>query len=570
MKNVLKIMENKIPLIILMMLFLIIEVYCDLTLPSYTADIVNIGIQNTDFNIITSSGINMMIMVSISVFATIIVSYISSQISSSYARDLREKIFEKILNFSNHELNQFSKASLITRSTNDVNQIQHVLGIMFRTLLFAPILAIGSIIRVFELGTNLSWIIFLAFIVVGILLISVISTVLPYFKKTQEIVDQINRVSREILLGIPVIKAFVRQEYEKERFDYYNKEYVKVNLKVYRTMFLLIPAMNLIMNLMIVLILYFGSFDALNGTLLTGDIIAFIQYSTQMVSSFIMIGGFVIILPRLLVSINRIEEVLTTEINITDGNIKKESSNDVLEFKNVSFKYPGAERKTLSDINFKLEPGKTTAIIGGTGSGKSTILNLIPRLQDVTSGEILLNNKNIKEFNLKNLREKLSIAPQQAVLFSGTVRSNLIKGKEDAKDEEMMEAIKNAQADEFIKDLDSEVSQGGTNFSGGQKQRLCIARTIIGKHSFYLFDDCFSALDVATERKIRETIKEITKESSVLIVSQRISSIKYADEIIVLDEGKVIDKGTHNELKDRCSLYKEILASQLENIGGSL
>ncbi len=570
MKNVLKIMENKIPLIILMMLFLIIEVYCDLTLPSYTADIVNIGIQNTDFNIITSSGINMMIMVSISVFATIIVSYISSQISSSYARDLREKIFEKILNFSNHELNQFSKASLITRSTNDVNQIQHVLGIMFRTLLFAPILAIGSIIRVFELGTNLSWIIFLAFIVVGILLISVISTVLPYFKKTQEIVDQINRVSREILLGIPVIKAFVRQEYEKERFDYYNKEYVKVNLKVYRTMFLLIPAMNLIMNLMIVLILYFGSFDALNGTLLTGDIIAFIQYSTQMVSSFIMIGGFVIILPRLLVSINRIEEVLTTEINITDGNIKKESSNDVLEFKNVSFKYPGAERKTLSDINFKLEPGKTTAIIGGTGSGKSTILNLIPRLQDVTSGEILLNNNNIKEFNLKNLREKLSIAPQQAVLFSGTVRSNLIKGKEDAKDEEMMEAIKNAQADEFIKDLDSEVSQGGTNFSGGQKQRLCIARTIIGKHSFYLFDDCFSALDVATERKIRETIKEITKESSVLIVSQRISSIKYADEIIVLDEGKVIDKGTHNELKDRCSLYKEILASQLENIGGSL
>lgn len=570
MKNVLKIMENKIPLIILMMLFLIIEVYCDLTLPSYTADIVNIGIQNTDFNIITSSGINMMLMVSISVFATIIVSYISSQISSSYARDLREKIFEKILNFSNHELNQFSKASLITRSTNDVNQIQHVLGIMFRTLLFAPILAIGSIIRVFELGTNLSWIIFLAFIVVGILLISVISTVLPYFKKTQEIVDQINRVSREILLGIPVIKAFVRQEYEKERFDYYNKEYVKVNLKVYRTMFLLIPAMNLIMNLMIVLILYFGSFDALNGTLLTGDIIAFIQYSTQMVSSFIMIGGFVIILPRLLVSINRIEEVLSTEINITDGNIKKESSNDVLEFKNVSFKYPGAERKTLSDINFKLEPGKTTAIIGGTGSGKSTILNLIPRLQDVTSGEILLNNNNIKEFNLKNLREKLSIAPQQAVLFSGTVRSNLIKGKEDAKDEEMMEAIKNAQADEFIKDLDSEVSQGGTNFSGGQKQRLCIARTIIGKHSFYLFDDCFSALDVATERKIRETIKEITKESSVLIVSQRISSIKYADEIIVLDEGKVIDKGTHNELKDRCSLYKEILASQLENIGGSL
>lgn len=570
MKNILKIMVNKIPLLILMMIFLIIEVYCDLTLPAYTADIVNIGIQNTDLNIITSTGLTMMTMVTISVFATIIVSFISSKVSSSYARDLRENIFEKILMFSNHELNQFSKASLITRSTNDINQIQHVLGIMFRTLLFAPILAIGSILRVFEIGTSLSWIIFVAFIAVAILLVSVISTVIPYFKKTQEIVDNINRVSREILLGIPVIKAFVRQDYEKERFNKYNEEYVVVNLKVFRTMFILIPSMHLIMNFMIILILYFGSFEALNGTLLTGDIIAFTQYSTQMVASFIMIGGFVIQLPRLLVSINRIEEVLATDVSISDGNISSDSSEDVIEFRNVCFKYPGAERRTLTDINFKLEPGKTTAIIGGTGSGKSTILNLIPRLQDVTGGEILLNNKNIKEFKLKNLRKRLSLAPQQAVLFSGTVRSNLIKGKEDATDNEMYEAIRNAQADEFIKDLESEVSQGGSNFSGGQKQRLSIARALIGKHSFYLFDDCFSALDVATEKKIRDKLIEITKDSSVLLVSQRISSIKFADEIIVLDEGKIIDKGTHNELKERCSLYKEILSSQLENIGGSL
>lgn len=563
-------MVNKIPLLILMMIFLIIEVYCDLTLPAYTADIVNIGIQNTDLNIITSTGLTMMTMVTISVFATIIVSFISSKVSSSYARDLRENIFEKILMFSNHELNQFSKASLITRSTNDINQIQHVLGIMFRTLLFAPILAIGSILRVFEIGTSLSWIIFVAFIAVAILLVSVISTVIPYFKKTQEIVDNINRVSREILLGIPVIKAFVRQDYEKERFNKYNEEYVVVNLKVFRTMFILIPSMHLIMNFMIILILYFGSFEALNGTLLTGDIIAFTQYSTQMVASFIMIGGFVIQLPRLLVSINRIEEVLATDVSISDGNISSDSSEDVIEFRNVCFKYPGAERRTLTDINFKLEPGKTTAIIGGTGSGKSTILNLIPRLQDVTGGEILLNNKNIKEFKLNNLRKRLSLAPQQAVLFSGTVRSNLIKGKEDATDNEMYEAIRNAQADEFIKDLESEVSQGGSNFSGGQKQRLSIARALIGKHSFYLFDDCFSALDVATEKKIRDKLIEITKDSSVLLVSQRISSIKFADEIIVLDEGKIIDKGTHNELKERCSLYKEILSSQLENIGGSL
>lgn len=570
MRNVTKILVNKIPALILMMVFLIIEVYCDLTLPSYTADIVNIGIQNTDFNIITSIGLNMMIMVTISVIATIVVSFISSKVSSSYARDLRESIYNKILKFSNRELNHFSKASLITRSTNDVNQIQHVLGIMFRTLLFAPILAIGSIIRVFELGTNLSWIIYVAFIAVVILLASVFSTVIPYFKKTQEIVDQINRVSREILFGIPVIKAFVRQNYENKRFDRYNNEYVRVNLKVFRTLFVLFPMINLIMNMMIVLILYFGSFDALNGTLLTGDIIAFIQYSTQMIASFMMIGGFIIQVPRLIISVNRIEELLSTEITVTDGKVSTESSNDVLEFKNVCFTYPGAERKTLYDINFRLEPGKTTAIIGGTGSGKSTILNLIPRLQDVSGGEILLNDKNIKEFNLKNLRSRLSLAPQQAVLFSGTVRSNLLMGKEDASDSEMYEAIKNAQADEFIKDLESEVAQGGSNFSGGQKQRLSIARTIIGKHSFYLFDDCFSALDVATEKKIRDKLKEITKNGSVLLVSQRISTIKFADEIIVLDEGMIIDKGTHNELKERCSLYKEILSSQLENIGGSL
>ena len=570
MKNIIKTFKKQIPTLILIVVFLIIEVYCDLTLPSYTANIVNIGIQNTDFNIITSTGINMMIMVIGSIIATLIVSYFSSILSSAFSRDLREKIYEKILNFSNHELNKFSRASLITRSTNDINQIQHTIGIMLRTLLFAPILAVGSIIKVFEIGSNLSWIIFIAFISVAILLSLVIWNVLPYFKKTQEIVDQINRISREILIGIPVIKAFVRQDHENKRFNKSNQEYYNVNLHVYRIMLILLPAMNLIMNLMIVIILYFGAFDALNGSLLTGDIIAFVQYSTQMVSSFIMMGGFTILLPRVLVSARRVEEVLSTEISIVNGNYVDESDESVLEFKNVSYTYPGAEKETLHNINFKLSPGKTTAIIGGTGSGKSTILNLIPRLQDVSSGEILLNNVNIKEYNLENLRKKLSLAPQKAVLFSGTIRSNLLQGKSDASEEDMFKAIENSKSEEFVEDLDMKVTQGGNNFSGGQKQRLSIARSIIGEHSFYLFDDCFSALDVKTEKEVRENMKNITKDSGVLIVSQRISSISDADEIIVLDDGKIVDKGTHDELKNRCLIYNEILSSQLENIGDSL
>lgn len=324
--------------------------------------------------------------------------------------------------------------------------------------------------------------------------------------------------------------------------------------------------MHIIMNLMIVTILYFGTFDALKGTLLTGDIIAFIQYATQMVTAFIMIGAFTIMLPRVLVSARRIEEVLSTPISIKNGEISTNNEDNILEFKNVSFAYPGAEKETLKNINFKLSPGKTTAIIGGTGSGKSTILNLIPRLQDVTSGEILLNNKNIKEYNLKNLRQKIGFAPQNAILFSGTIRTNMQKGKEDATDEEIFEALENAQATDFIDNLDMEVVQNGSNYSGGQRQRLSIARTIIGEHAFYLFDDCFSALDVKTENELKEVLKVLMKNKSLLIVSQRISSIKDADEIIVLNDGEIVDIGTHEELSERCSFYQEILSSQSEKM----
>ena len=564
MKKLIAPMKNKIGYIFAIFLLLLVQVYCDLTLPQYTADIVNIGIQNTDFNFIISIGEMMLLMVAISAFATVGVSYFSSRVSSGYAKDLRKLVYSKVLKFSNHELNKISRSSLITRSTNDINQLQGVLGMIFTTLLFAPMLGIGSIVKAFELGTDLSWIIAVTFVAVTILLVIVMVKVLPYFRITQEIIDKINKISREILIGIPVIKAFVRQDYERKKFNAANKELYDVNIYVFRIILIMLPLMTLIMNLMVVLILYFGAYDAISGSILTGDIIAFIQYATQIVTSFLMIGAFFIILPRILVSGRRVNEVLTTELTITDGELTEINENSTIEFKNVYYQYPGSEKETLKDINFSLTPGKTTAIIGGTGSGKSTILNLIPRLQDPTSGEILIDGKNIKSFKLKTLRDKISFTPQKAILFQGTVKTNMQTGKNDATDEEINNALKLAQVD-FVENLDEEVSQGGSNFSGGQKQRLSIARSIIGYHEFYLFDDCFSALDMNTERKIKDNLKSL-KESSVLIVSQRISTIMDADEILVIDNGEIVDRGTHKSLTESCEIYKEIVNTQIDSM----
>lgn len=565
MKNLLKPIRNKIPQIIFVVFFLIIQAYCNLTLPTYTADIVNIGIQNTDIDFIWNTGAMMLLMVTISVIAAVFTSYFSSRISSGYAKDLRQIVYRKVLKFSNHELNNISRSSLITRTTNDINQIQSIIGMILTTLLFAPILGVGSVIRAFELKTNLSWIILVTFIIVSILLVIVVVRVLPYFKITQEIIDKMNRTAREILIGIPVIKAFVRQDTEREKFEKINRDFLDVNLYVYRNILILLPAMTMVLNFMIVLILYFGAYDAASSSILTGDIIAFIQYSTQIVTSFIMIGGFFIILPRIIVSGKRIAEVLNTEITITDGEISEIDDNPTLEFRNVSYRYPGSEKETLKDINFKLKPGKTTAIIGGTGSGKSTVLNLIPRLQDPTSGEILINDKNIMNYTLKALRDEISFTPQKAILFQGSVKSNMLIGKADATDEEIKHALSLAQVD-FINSIDDEVTQEASNFSGGQKQRLSIARAIMGKHSFYLFDDCFSALDMNTEAKVKNNLSLLSKDSSILIVSQRISTIKDADEIIVMDNGEIIDKGTHDELNNTCSIYHEIVKSQIDSM----
>ena len=564
MKKLLKPMKNKIPQIVLIFIFLSIQVYCDLTLPQYTADIVDIGIKNTNFQFIIDTGMMMLLMVAISALATVAVSYFSSRVASGYAKDLRKIIYEKVLKFSNHELNEISRSSLITRSTNDVNQLQSVLGMIFMTLIFAPLLGIGSIIKVFELQTNLSWIILVNFIAVILLLAIVMVKVVPYFKLIQEIIDRINKNAREILMGIPVIKAFVRQDFEKEKFQKVNKEFYDVNIHVFKTMLIMIPLLTLIMNLMVVLILYFGAYDAMSGGILTGDIIAFIQYATQIVTSFLMIGAFMIILPRILVSGRRISEVLNTEITITDGELTQISENPTIEFRNVSYKYPRSEKETLKDISFSLEPGKTTAIIGGTGSGKSTILNLIPRLQDPSSGEILIDGENIKRFNLKSLRNRISFTPQKALLFQGDVKSNMQIGKSDASDEDIRKALELAQVD-FVENLAEEVTQGGSNFSGGQKQRLSIARAIIDSHDFYLFDDCFSALDMNTERRIKENLKSL-EDSSVLIVSQRISTIMDADEILVMDNGEIVDRGTHKKLIESSEIYREIVNIQIDSM----
>ena len=564
MKKLIAPIKNKIGQIFAIFLFLVVQVYCDLTLPQYTSDIVDIGIQNTNFQFIIDTGMMMLLMVAISALATVGVSYFSSRVSSGYAKDLRKIVYSKVLRFSNHELNKISRSSLITRSTNDINQLQSVLAMVFTTILFAPLLGIGSIIKAFELGTNLSWIIFVTFIGVVILLVIVIVRVLPYFKVIQEIMDKINKTSREILIGIPVIKAFVRQNYEEEKFKNINKEFYDVNIYVFRNMLIMLPLLTLLMNLMIVLILYFGAYDAIAGSILTGDIIAFIQYSTQVVTSFLMIGAFFIMLPRFLVSGRRVSEVLNTELTITDGELAEISDNPTIEFRNVSYSYPNSEKETLKDINFSLKPGKTTAIIGGTGSGKSTILNLIPRLQDPSSGEILIDGENIKNFKLKSIRDKISFTPQKAILFQGDIKSNMLTGKSDATDEEIKNALEIAQVD-FVSNLEEEVTQGGSNYSGGQKQRLSIARAIIGKHDFYLFDDCFSALDMNTERKIKNNLKNL-KDSSILIVSQRISTIMDADEILVIDNGKIIDRGTHSSLVESCKIYEEIVNTQIDSM----
>ena len=519
---------------------------------------------------IINTGAIMIGITILSMIAAIFVGYLASRVGASLGRELRSKTFEKVMRFSNKEMTEFSTASLITRSTNDIQQIQMMTVMILKMVFFAPFMALGGLYKVLSTNNSMTWIIGVAILGVLTIVIILFSTVMPRFKIIQNLVDKLNLVTREILTGLPVIRAFSTERFEEQRFDNVNKDLTKVNMFVNRMMACMMPGMMLVMNLISVLIVWVGAKNIDTGAMQVGDMMAFIQYTMQIVMSFLMISMISVILPRAAVSAKRINEVLEKDIVIKEDKTPKtfdENKKGLVEFKNVSFKYPDADEDVLSNINFTAKAGETTAFIGSTGSGKSTVINLIPRFHDVTEGEILVDGVNIKNASLYDLREKIGYVPQKGVLFSGTIDSNLRYGKKDATSEEIRKAAEIAQSLDFIMEkennFESEISQGGSNVSGGQKQRLSIARAIAKNPEIFIFDDSFSALDFKTDAKLRKTLKSETKDATVLIVAQRISTIINADQIIVLDEGRIVGKGTHKELLKNCEIYKEIALSQL-------
>ena len=509
-------------------------------------------------------GIAFMILV-----AAVGVGFLASKVGASVGRDLRGKIYKKVMGFSNAEMNRFSTASLITRSTNDIQQIQMVTAVMLRLLLYAPIIGIGGIIKVYQTGAGMEWIIALAVVVILGFVMLLVSMAMPKFKIMQTLVDGLNLVSREILTGLSVIRAFGREKTEEERFDEANKKLTGTQLFTNRIMTFMMPGMMFIMYSVTILITWVSAQKIDAGTLQVGAMTAFITYAMQIVMAFLMMTAMSIMVPRAGVAADRIDEVLKTEASVQ--NVKKPETlkehKGVLEFSHVDFKYPGAEHNVLSDIDFKVEPGKTTAIIGSTGCGKSTLVNLIPRFYDVTGGQITLDGKDIRRISMEELREEIGFVPQKGVLFSGTIASNLRFGKADATDEDIKEAAEIAQATEFIETkkekYDSPIAQGGSNVSGGQKQRLAIARAIAKKAKVLVFDDSFSALDMKTDAALRKELNEKVQDASIVIVAQRVSTILHADQILVLDEGKIVGKGTHEELLKNCEVYLQIAKSQL-------
>ena len=509
-------------------------------------------------------GIAFMILV-----AAVGVGFLASKVGASVGRDLRGKIYKKVMGFSNAEMNRFSTASLITRSTNDIQQIQMVIAVMLRLLLYAPIIGIGGIIKVYQTGAGMEWIIALAVVVILGFVMLLVSMAMPKFKIMQTLVDGLNLVSREILTGLSVIRAFGREKTEEERFDEANKKLTGTQLFTNRVMTFMMPGMMFIMYSVTILITWVSAQKIDAGTLQVGAMTAFITYAMQIVMAFLMMTAMSIMVPRAGVAADRIDEVLKTEASVQ--NVQKPEAlkehKGVLEFSHVDFKYPGAENNVLSDIDFKAEPGKTTAIIGSTGCGKSTLVNLIPRFYDVTGGQITLDGKDIRRISMEELREEIGFVPQKGVLFSGTIASNLRFGKADATDEDIKEAAEISQAAEFIETkkekYDSPISQGGSNVSGGQKQRLAIARAIAKKAKVLVFDDSFSALDMKTDAALRKELNEKVQDASIVIVAQRVSTILHADQILVLDDGKIVGKGTHEELLKNCEVYLQIAKSQL-------
>ena len=519
-------------------------------------------------NYIFISGLKMLGLALISMVATVMVGFLGARISARLARDLRNQVFQKVVDFSESEMKQFSTASLITRSTNDIQQVQMLMVFLLRTIFYAPIIAIGGVIKVLATGTDMAWIIAVAVMAILTLVIILFAIAMPKFKLVQKLIDRLNLVTREILTGLPVIRAFAKEKHEEARFDKANKDLKNNQLFIIRVMATMMPIMMFTMNSIAILIVWEGAKGIDSGVMQVGDMMAFIQYTMQIIMSFLMISVVSIMLPRAIVSIARIDEILKKPFTILDPKEQKiPKEKGTVEFRDVSFRYPDSDGYMLHHINFKANKGETVAFIGSTGSGKSTLINLIPRFFEASKGEVFVDGMNVKDFNQKDLRDKIGYVPQTGVLFSGTIASNLRYGKEKASKKEMYEALDIAQATSFVnkleKKIDSPISQGGTNVSGGQKQRLSIARAVIKKPEIYIFDDSFSALDFKTDAALRKALREKTKGSTVLIVAQRISTIMNADKIVVLDDGNVVGIGTHQELLKECDVYREIALSQL-------
>ena len=520
---------------------------------------------------ILKTGLQMLGIALITMVCAVTIMLLSSRVAAKLGKTLREKVFKKVTSFSNAELNEFSTASLITRSTNDVQQIQQLITLLFRVVVYAPIIGIGGFIRVLtSTDSSMAWIIGIAIVAILFIVGTLFAIAMPKFKKLQDLIDKLNEVSREILTGLPVIRAFNKEKKEEARFEVANKDLMKANLFVNKAMSMMMPMLMFIMNSIMILIVWVGGHNVDQGVMQVGDMMAFIQYTIQIVMAFLMISMISIMLPRASVSARRINEVLEAESSIKDKKETKKfdpSKKGLVEFKNVSFRYPDADTEILEDINFTAEPGKTTAIIGSTGSGKSTVVNLIPRFYDVTGGELCIDGVNVKDVSQKDLRDIIGFVPQKGVLFSGTIESNIKYSDENMSDERMVEAAEIAQATEFINEKENKykdpIAQGGGNVSGGQKQRLSIARAIAKNPEIFVFDDSFSALDFKTDSKLREALSTKTENKTVIIVAQRISTILNADQIIVLEEGKMVGIGTHEELMKNNETYRQIALSQL-------
>ncbi len=534
---------------------------------------INAGINTDDIQnkYIFKTGLQMLGIALITMVCAVTIMLLSSRVAAKLGKTLREKVFKKVMTFSNAELNQFSTASLITRSTNDVQQIQQLITILFRVVVYAPIIGIGGFVRVLTSTDNsMAWIIGVAILAILFIVGTLFAIAMPRFRKLQDLIDKLNEVSREILTGLPVIRAFNKEKKEEARFDVANKDLMKTNLFVNKAMSMMMPLLMFIMNAIMILIVWVGGHNVDQGIMQVGDMMAFIQYTMQIVMAFLMISMISIMLPRAAVSARRINEVIEAKPSIKDKKETKKfdpNKKGLVEFKNVSFRYPDADTEILEDINFTAEPGKTTAIIGSTGSGKSTVVNLIPRFYDVTGGELCIDGVNVKDVSQKDLRDIIGFVPQKGVLFSGTIESNIKYSDETMSDERMVEAAEIAQATEFINEKENKyqdpIAQGGGNVSGGQKQRLSIARAIAKDPEIFVFDDSFSALDFKTDSALREALATRTKNKTVIIVAQRISTILNADKIIVLEEGKMVGMGTHEELMKHNETYRQIALSQL-------